>query len=78
MMAIKYAQDAHIRESEMESRILPAYYLIDHIANKCEVLFFTCKMKDLPSSLHFFLKNSILQRETFSFAVFSVLILLKR
>lgn len=78
MTAIKYTQDAHIGESGMERRILAAYYLMDHVANKCEVPFFTCKMKDLPSSLHFLLKNSMLQRETLSLAFFSVLILLKR
>lgn len=62
----------------MESRIPPACYLMDHVANKCEAPVFTCKRKALPSSLQLLLKNSILQRETFSSAVFSVLILLKR
>lgn len=35
------------------------------------VTFFACKMKDPPSSLYFFLKKPILQRETFLLAVLS-------
>lgn len=49
-MTTKYAQNAHVRESEMERRILLACYPMDRVANKCEVpFFFTQKMKELPT-----------------------------
>lgn len=70
MIAMKHTQDAHIIGSEMERILLAVCYLMDHVANKYEVPLFTSKMKDLPSCLYFFLKNSILQRETFSLAFF--------
>lgn len=45
MMAIKYKHDAHIREKEMESRILPAFCLMGYVANNCEAPFFICGLE---------------------------------